>query len=137
MSDSCFSHEKTKNIKKKSKGILQFGESTEPKFSIDKNKDQDRQHELIKNVHLQQQFERFEQKMKNREHKKDEKKDQDSHSSDEESSRAKKRAKRGNSDAADKRRQEQATIMAVQHHQQQIENIKNYHKTLTFEFRKQ
>ena len=57
-------------IKKRSKGILQFGFSTEQKFAKGARFVEDKQPELIKNVHLQQQFERFEQKMKNRDLKK-------------------------------------------------------------------
>ena len=54
MSDSCFDHEKQKMIKKKSKGILQFGTSTEQKFTMGAQFIDDKAPELIKNVHLQQ-----------------------------------------------------------------------------------
>ena len=57
-------------IKRASKGILQFGFSTEQKFAQGARFVEDKQPELIKNIHLQQQFERFEQKMKNRDLKK-------------------------------------------------------------------
>lgn len=116
MSDPCYDHKHMRVTKKNEKGILHFGVSSDSKFAATRKSFQTTTPSLIQNVQLQQQFETFQAKKREKELKrlKEGKKDYEEEETDSEFEEAlKSKTSKIKAEATEKRRKEDNIIFEL------------------------